>query len=110
MNIRDNLRLRYMLEVAQEALEFCQGATREDLDSNRMLACALVHCLHTIGEVTRHVSPETRQENPAIPWLDIDNMRNRLAQVDPYVDKDLVWQAVTDHVPALVAALEERQW
>ena len=66
-----------MLEAGQEALTFAEGRTRADLESNRMLAHALVGCLRIVGEAARQVSSETRQQYPAIPWRDIIGMRNQ---------------------------------
>jgi hypothetical protein len=38
----DTIRLRHMLDAANEAVTFAQGNTRSDLDNNRMLVLALV--------------------------------------------------------------------
>ena len=101
------MRLQHMLEAAQEALEFAQGATREDLETNRMLAHALVRCLSLVGEAARQVSLKTRQKRPAIPWQDIIGMRNRLVHAYYDINYDVVWQTVKEDLPSLVAALEQ---
>ena len=105
----DHVRLQHMLEAAQEALEFAQGATREDLESNRMLAHALVDCLRIIGEAARQVSPDTRHDHPAIPWQEIIGMRNRLVHAYYDINYDVVWQTVKEDLPALVEALEQQE-
>ena len=109
MDTVDRVRLEHMLEAAQEALTFAEGKTRADLESNRMLAHALVECLRIVGEAARQVSSETRQQYPAIPWRDIIGMRNLLVHEYFRIDHDIVWQTVTVELPALVHALEERQ-
>ena len=109
MDTLDRVRLEHMLEAAQEALTFAEGKTRADLESNRMLAHALVECLRIVGEAARQVSSETRQQYPAIPWRDIIGMRNLLVHEYFRIDHDIVWQTVTVELPALVHALEERQ-
>ena len=98
-----------MREAAQEALTFAEGKTRADLESNRMLAHALVGCLRIVGEAARQVSSKARQEFPAIPWRDIIGMGSRLEHEYFRIDNDIVWQTVTVELPALVHALEERQ-
>ena len=109
METRDDVRLRHMLEAALEALEFARGATREDLDSNRVLAYALVRCLGIFGEAARQVSLETRQDHPAIPWQDIIGMRNRLVHAYYDINYDVVWQTVKDDLPPLIEALEQQR-
>ncbi len=37
MNEPDEIRVRHMLDAAQEVLTFAKGQTREALDANRML-------------------------------------------------------------------------
>ena len=97
-----------MLEAAQEALEFAQGATREELESNRMLAHALVACLGIVGEAARQVSQETRQQYPSVPWQDIVGMRNRLVHEYFDINNDVVWQTVKIELPRLIEVLEQQ--
>ena len=98
-----------MLEAAQEALTFARGKTRADLDSNRMLARALVDCLRIVGGAARQVSPETRQSHASLPWQDIIGMRNRLVHAYFDINLDVVWQTVMEDLPALVEALERQR-
>ena len=65
---KDNaIRLRHMLDAAQEAIEFAQGKTHPDLD-DRMLILALVKDIEIIGEEAYQVSQTTREQLPQIPW------------------------------------------
>lgn len=107
MDTVDRVRLRHMLEAAQEALTFAKGKTRADLESDRMLAHALVECLRVAGEAARQVSAETRQEYPTIPLRDVIGMRNQLVHENFKIDYDIVWQTVKEDLPPLVAALEQ---
>ena len=60
-----------MLEAAHEAVTFASGCTAADLTQDRMLALALVKCIEIIGEAASKVTPETRRQLEAIPWMDI---------------------------------------
>ena len=46
----DVVRLRHMLDAANEALEFTAGKNREDLDTDRMLSRAIVRDIEIVGE------------------------------------------------------------
>lgn len=109
MDTSDRVRLQHMLEVTLEALDFAKGKTRADLESDRMLAHALVECLRVAGEAARQVSPDTRQEYPEIPWRDVIGMRNQLVNEYFKVDYDLVWQTVKEDLPSLVEVLERQE-
>ena len=39
--------------------------------------------------------------HPSVPWQLIRGMRNRIAHDYRTVDDDIVWEVVTEHVPAL---------
>lgn len=60
----DQIRLRHMLDAAQEALSFAQGRTRADLNQNRMLVLSLIKSIEIIGEAASRVSEETHQRYP----------------------------------------------
>jgi uncharacterized protein with HEPN domain len=102
----DQLRLRHMLDAANEAISFACGKSRCDLDSDRMLTLALVKSIEIIGEAAARVTADGRAESPEIPWQDIIGMRNRLIHAYFAIDLDRVWDTVSDDLPPLIAILE----
>ena len=78
MRPEDTIRLRHMLDAAQEAIVFADGQSRDDLDANRMLAMALVKEIEIIGEAANQMEDESRQELPNIHGRNIIGMRHRL--------------------------------
>jgi uncharacterized protein with HEPN domain len=106
MSKSDEIRLRHMLDAAREALGFAAGRTRADLDSDRMLVLSLVKSIEIIGEAASKVGSETRRAHPAVPWVDIVGMRNRLIHAYYDVDHDRVWDTLTADLPPLVVELE----
>ena len=103
---RDRVRLDHMLEHAREAITLTRGKSRADLDSDRVLSLALVRLLEIVGEAAGRVSDETRALYPEIPWPQIIGLRNRLIHGYDAVDYDILWQIITDDLPALVTMLE----
>lgn len=103
----DRIRLRHMMEAAEQALEFAQGRTRADLDSNVMFRRAVVHCLQEIGEAATHVTPPGRLAVPALPWQKIVGTRHRLVHVYFAVNLDLVWETLAGDLPPLVLVLRQ---
>ena len=55
-----------------------------------------------IGEAAAHVSQQTRERYPKIPWEDIVGMRNRIVHGYDEVDFDILWDVVELHLPPLV--------
>ena len=83
----DAIRLRHMLDAAQEAMSFAQGRNRADLGADRQLVLALVKAVEIIGEAAYRLSPQARESLPEMPWDDIIGMRHRL--VHAYFDINL---------------------
>jgi len=104
---RDEVRLRHMLDAAEEAVSFMTGRSRSDLDTDNMLALAIVRLLEIIGEAANAVTEETQQKNPQIPWRQITGTRNRLIHGYYHVDLEIVWQIVKQDLPSLIANLEK---
>ena len=67
----DVVRLRHMLDHAQEVVSMASGKQRQDLDRDRMLELALVRLIEIIGEAASRVSPEGQRKYSSIPWHEI---------------------------------------
>ena len=104
---KDIVRLRHMLDAAHKAIEFAQGRSRADLDTDEMLNLALIRLLEVIGEAAKRVSSDCRKSYPEIPWKQIAGTRDRLIHGYFDVDMDIVWEIVTVDLPSLVVELEQ---
>jgi len=84
--------------------DFVRGRCRDDLDSDLLFQCAVLHQLLILGEAIRQPSSEFRASHPEIDWSGYIGQRNVLIHRYPEVDLDRVWQAANNEVPEL------RQW
>lgn len=101
----DVVRLRHMLDAAQEAAFFAQNKTRSSLDTDRQLVLSLVKSIEIIGEAAANVTAKCREDFPQIPWRDIISMRNRLTHVYFDINLDILWKTVVEDLPPLIAEL-----
>ncbi len=65
--LTDTDRLRHMRDAACAALRFVRGRTRADLDTDEMLAFALVRALEIIGEAADKLSDLAHAAPPVHP-------------------------------------------
>ena len=107
MNSRDEVRLRHMLDAAQKAIVFTQGRERADLDTDEMLALAVVRLVEILGEAAKNVSQDLKDQAPDIAWRQIAGTRDRLTHAYFDVDLDVIWDIVTSDLPSLVEELEK---
>ena len=102
----DRIRLMHMIEAAEAACRFASGRSRGDLDTDQMLAFAVVRAIEILGEAASKVSPATRNVTPAVPWTSIISMRNRLVHAYFDIDAEIVWNCATKELPALLPILK----
>src|SRR5262249_36936357 len=98
--------LEHMREFAVEAMALVATKTRDDLDHDRVLTLALVQLLQMLGEASRRVSANRRDQIPTIPWPQIASLRNRLIHGYDTINLDIVWQILTSDLPNLVSRLD----
>ena len=105
MSPDDSVRLRHMIDAIEAAMEFAEGRSRQDLDSDEMLLFALVRAVEIVGEAAARVSGEGRAETPGMPWSAIVGMRNRLVHAYFDINRNILWSTVTQALPPLLAQL-----
>ncbi len=103
----DVIRLRHMLDAAQEARRFTANRRREELDQDRQLVWALVKAIEIIGEAAHQLSPEAKDELPNIPWHKVVGMRHRLVHAYFDINLDILWRTVTEGLPPIVAEIDK---
>jgi len=94
-----------MIEAAETACNFVSARTRTDLDSDQLLAFALVRAIEIVGEAASKVSALTRQATADVPWSLMISMRNRVVHAYFDIDHDVVWKTATEELPILLPVL-----
>jgi uncharacterized protein with HEPN domain len=103
---RDDAYLLDMLLAARQIRVHVRDVTREGFDADVKLHSAVMHWIMVIGEAARHLSPEFQRQHPELPWSDIIGMRNKMVHEYFRVDFDVLWDAIHQDVPDLIAKLE----
>lgn len=103
---RDEAFMLDILLAAKDALAFVRGLDRESFDASTLHQNAVVRVLEIIGEAAKHVSQETQDAHPEIPWRETSGMRNKLIHEYFDVDLDEVWDTVKNDIPTLIALIE----
>lgn len=95
-----------ILDAARSAREFVEGFTEESFRADRKTQSAVIRELLIVGEATKQVSAGFRAAHPNIPWRAMAGMRDVLVHNYRGTSLETVWYAVTEALPALIAALE----
>lgn len=95
-----------MLDAARAAQRIASGRLRADLESDEALLRALTHCFMEIGEAAARISDPGRQRIASLPWGQIVHVRHIVVHVYWGVDRDRLWQGISEDLPPLIAAIE----
>ena len=106
MSPDDRWRVHHMIEAAEQALAFIHGRNQTDLDGDPMLRLALTRAVEIVGEAAAQVSEAGRDEMPALPWLQIIGMRNRLVHAYFDINQNILWDTVQLALPPLLKQLK----
>jgi uncharacterized protein with HEPN domain len=109
MHSPDAVRLRHIVDAAQEAIVFARDRTRADLDADRMLVLSLVKEIEIIGEAAFRLSQATRDRLSDIAWTDIIGMRHRLIHAYFDINLDILWQTIRHDLPPLLEQLQNTE-
>ena len=96
----DKVRLRHMLDHAQEAISMVGERERQDLGQDRMLELALVRLIEIIGEALNRIL----KVSPDIAISDsrkIVDTRNRIIHGYDSITPDILWLIIKRSLPIL---------
>jgi uncharacterized protein with HEPN domain len=102
----DITRVQPMLEASRKILAYTQDHSRDDLDTNELLALAVVRLLEIVGEASKNISEAVKEKYSTVPWKQIAGTRDRLTHGYFDVDLDIIWQIVSSDLPPLIDSLE----
>ena len=103
---RDQTYVMDILEAARRVQEGTGSVTREQFIDDWMRRSAIVWQIEIMGEATKRLSDEYREQYPEIPWRAMAGMREVVIHGYDIVDLKEVWRVATIEAPKLIFALE----
>ncbi|MHA7812341.1 MAG: HepT-like ribonuclease domain-containing protein [Phycisphaerales bacterium] len=95
-----------MLAFAREVVEFVDGKSWEEYESDIKLRRAVERSVELIGEAARRISREFEENHPGIPWNKIIVQRHRLAHEYDVLDDGIIWSVAIKYVPELITQIK----
>jgi uncharacterized protein with HEPN domain len=87
-----------MLDETTFILNHTENLTREDYLSNEDLCRASIRSLEIIGEATKKLSEDFKNQHPGIVWKKIAGTRDKLIHDYYGIDYDIVWDILTSKI------------
>lgn len=102
---RDSASLLDIVRAGQFVLEFAQGLNREQLRADLRTQSAILYQISIMGEATKRLSREFREQHPEVPWDDLAGMRDVIAHQYDRIDLEIIWKVIQRNIPELLNML-----
>jgi uncharacterized protein with HEPN domain len=88
----------YLSEIKYDKQRFLEDFEKQD---------SVIRRIEVIGEATKRLESDFRDQFPNIPWRNMAGMRDVLIHEYDQVDLELVWKTVTEDLPLLQQELSK---
>ena len=99
--MRNEIIVQKLLSYTNKLIRYCDGLDYDAFSSDSKLVEACVFNLSQMGELCSRVDAGFAEAHPEIPWNEMYGLRNRIVHDYEGVNLLLVWQILSDDIPAL---------
>ncbi|HEY4514980.1 MAG TPA: DUF86 domain-containing protein [Candidatus Paceibacterota bacterium] len=104
---QDKLFVGHILEAIGNIEEFLHGVSHEQFIADKLIQSAVIRQIEIVGEATKNLSIDLREQEKEVPWQDITGMRDMLIHEYFGVDIEEVWKTATDDIPRLKELIQK---
>lgn len=101
----DSERLADILDAVQRIRRHVKAGDRRGFDEDEVLQSAVLRWFEIIGEASRGLTDQFRDEHPEVPWREVFGMRNRVTHGYFDIDLDVVWNTIMNDLPGVDEAV-----
>lgn len=99
---RDVVYLIDILNSANQIIDFTEAKSIEDFEKNLMCNLAIQRLLEIIGEATKNLSIDLRNENPHINWKAMAGLRDVLIHQYQNASSERIFKIAKNNIPPLI--------
>ncbi|AFY43134.1 DUF86 domain-containing protein [Nostoc sp. PCC 7107] len=91
---------------SQNAIFFVSAITKVEFVEDQKTIAAVMYAIAVMGEATKRLSKEFREQHSYLSWKELAGLRDRLVHDYKNIDLDILWDVVSVEIPALLVSLE----
>ena len=96
-----------ILESSNNIRKYVGNRSFDEFIGDGLRVDAVVRNFEIIGEAASKVPEDIRKTYPSVEWRKIADFRNVLAHEYFQIDFEIMWDIITNKLPALIANIEE---
>jgi uncharacterized protein with HEPN domain len=101
------LYLNDILTSIHKIKDYTAGLDKETFITTTLIFDAVTLNLQIIGEASKNIPENIREQYPKIPWRNIIGLRNIIAHTYFYLDEDILWDTVKNELNPLEICIQE---
>lgn len=102
---RDDEVLLDLFKALRKILLFSRGMSKSDFLGDEKTQSSVLYQIVIVGEAINRLSVDFKSAHSGIPFDEIRGMRNRLVHEYHDVDYGIVWNAIQQDIPELLALI-----
>jgi uncharacterized protein with HEPN domain len=100
----------YLLDIKDainKGISFIKDLTYEEFEKDEKTQFALIRAIEIIGEASKKVPTEIKEQSEEIPWREISGMRDVLIHDYFGINAEVVWKTAKEDLPELKINIEK---
>ena len=104
---KDKIRVSHVLDAIEQLVKLSDNKSFDNFESDIAYQLASIKLLEIVGEASNHISQETKDSFPDIPWRQIIGLRNILVHEYFGVDHFTIWDIIQNSIQPLQIKFSE---
>jgi uncharacterized protein with HEPN domain len=107
MKRKSSLYVKDIIDAISQIEKFTEGMNYASFQEDDKTSSAVIRKLEILGEATKSIPPEIRQNRKDIPWADMAKTRDKIIHGYFGVDYDVIWKTIKERLHSIKVPLKQ---